>query len=357
MKILIDIGHPAHVHYYKNFIKIMEQKGHEFIVIARDRECIHDLLRSEGIIFITRGSGATTIPGKVLYAIRADLKILFESLRFRPDLFLSHGSHYASHIAHFLKKKCICTGDSDHIRINAKLLIPLINSLLTPSSYKLNYGDKHIFYNSYTELLYLHPAYFIPNNNVLEQLGISKKEDYFIVRFISWNAFHDTGQNIIGVATKIEIVKTLSRYGKVLISSEGALPQELSGFIHEFPSDQFHNLLAGAKLVVSEGATTASEAAVLGTPVIYMNPLKVSYCTEQEEKYSLTYNFHNEIGLMEKLEDILQTSELKKVHEKRRARMLEEKIDATKFLIWFVENYPESHSIAKADIKFQERFK
>ncbi|MFW5804449.1 MAG: DUF354 domain-containing protein, partial [bacterium] len=35
MKILIDIGHPAHVHYFKNFITKMSQKGHSFIVIAR----------------------------------------------------------------------------------------------------------------------------------------------------------------------------------------------------------------------------------------------------------------------------------------------------------------------------------
>ena len=30
MKILIDMNHPAHVHYFRNFIKLMEAKGHEF---------------------------------------------------------------------------------------------------------------------------------------------------------------------------------------------------------------------------------------------------------------------------------------------------------------------------------------
>ena len=38
MKILIDINHPAHVHYFKNFIKIMEKKGHEFLIISRNKE-------------------------------------------------------------------------------------------------------------------------------------------------------------------------------------------------------------------------------------------------------------------------------------------------------------------------------
>ena len=44
MKILIDTGHPVHVHYFRNFIKIMEKKGHEFIVIFRNKEIEHYLL-------------------------------------------------------------------------------------------------------------------------------------------------------------------------------------------------------------------------------------------------------------------------------------------------------------------------
>ncbi len=38
MRILVDIGHPAHVHFFKNFIWEMEKRGHEFIVTARDKD-------------------------------------------------------------------------------------------------------------------------------------------------------------------------------------------------------------------------------------------------------------------------------------------------------------------------------
>ena len=38
LKIFVDIGHPAHVHYFRNFIKLMQDKGHEFFVSARDKE-------------------------------------------------------------------------------------------------------------------------------------------------------------------------------------------------------------------------------------------------------------------------------------------------------------------------------
>ncbi len=357
MKILIDIGHPAHVHYYKNLIRLMEQRGHTFLIIARDRECIQDLLKSEKIKYINRGKGANTLIGKLLYAIKADLLLLYFALHFKPDLFLSHGSHYCAHAAFLLKKICICTGDSDHIKVNAKILIPYITALLTPNSYHLDYGDKHIFYRSYTELLYLHPNYFSSDNGILSKLSIFENEIYFVVRFISWNAFHDSGEEGFSPTTKLKIIQKLSQYGKIIISSEGILPQDLKKYQINFPANELHNLLAHASLVISEGATTASEAAVLGTPAIYINPLKVGYCTEQQDKYGLSYIFHNETGLLQKLEELLENVNLKNEHRKHREKMLNEKIDPTKFMIWFIEDYPESHRIAKADTTFQERFK
>ena len=54
MKIHIDINHPAHVHYFKNFIKIMEEKGHSFVVTNRDSKIINQLLDAYGIQHIIR---------------------------------------------------------------------------------------------------------------------------------------------------------------------------------------------------------------------------------------------------------------------------------------------------------------
>ncbi|MBK9097317.1 MAG: DUF354 domain-containing protein [bacterium] len=75
MKIFIDIGHPAHVHYFRNFIKIMESKGHEILVSARDKEVTHDLLNAYNIKFVTRGSGRSSLFGKLIYILEADFKL------------------------------------------------------------------------------------------------------------------------------------------------------------------------------------------------------------------------------------------------------------------------------------------
>ena len=58
MKILIDINHPAHVHYFRNIIKSMQTNGHEFHIIARDREVIFELLKAYDIEYTNRGKGS-----------------------------------------------------------------------------------------------------------------------------------------------------------------------------------------------------------------------------------------------------------------------------------------------------------
>jgi hypothetical protein len=46
----------------------------------------------------------------------------------------------------------------------------------------------------------------------------------------------------------------------------------------------------------------------------------------------------------------------REIFNKRRKRMLSEKIDVNQFLIWFIENFPESKSIMRHDSSFQYKF-
>ena len=45
MNILIDIGHPAHIHLFKNFAWEMQKKGHKILFTCRDREFLLRLLQ------------------------------------------------------------------------------------------------------------------------------------------------------------------------------------------------------------------------------------------------------------------------------------------------------------------------
>jgi uncharacterized protein len=99
----------------------------------------------------------------------------------------------------------------------------------------------------------------------------------------------------------------------------------------------------------------------LGVPAIRSNSFvgRISYLEEEEHKYGLTYGFKpDEFGKMfAKIEELLKMPNLKAEWQRRRERMLAEKIDVTAFLIWFVEQWPESLRIMKDNSEYQNNFK
>src|SRR5689334_6987093 len=114
MKILIDIGHPAHVHYFKNFIWNMQEKGHRIDIISRDKEVAFSLLDYYKFPYMNRGKGKKGLLGKLFYILQADLFILRKAMKLKPDVFLSAGSIYAAHVAWFMRKPHIALDDTDH---------------------------------------------------------------------------------------------------------------------------------------------------------------------------------------------------------------------------------------------------
>jgi predicted glycosyltransferase len=358
MKILIDIGHPAHVHYYRNFIKIMESKEHSVFVVARERENVQELLTHYGIKYKSRGRGKNSLFGKILYLPWANSVLLFWSLIYKPDMYVSHGSPYLAQIAWLLGKPAVCTGDSDHVskKYVNNFVLPFLTSWLNPIVYKLEFGRKQIRFNSYMEIFHLHPKYYKMSDEILKKIHVNKTEKYFVLRFVSWDAFHDVLPGSINDKFISELIQLLSKYGKIIISSEKKLSLEFEKYRLNFPSHEFHNLLANAEMCIGEGATTAAEAAILGTPAFYINPLKACNCDDLESSYDLCYNYSSTEGLLAKIEELLILKSLKKEHIRKRDLMLQDKINVTDFLVWFIENYPESHAKMKDDPNFQNQF-
>ena len=55
--------------------------------------------------------------------------------------------------------------------------------------------------------------------------------------------------------------------------------------------------------------------------------------------------------------ELLSYSDLEQEIKKRKEKLLSEKINVTDFLIWFIEDYPESFKIMKENPEFQYQFK
>lgn len=340
MKILIDIGHPKHVHFFRNMYRLFKEKGHEILITCRDKDVNMDLLEKYNIPYISRGKGSNSIVGKILYMLVIDVWLLFVALRFRPDIMLGFSSIYPSHVSMFIKAPYYCITDTEHTMEN-KLFAPFSKYVITPKCFRGSFGKKHVTFDSYLELAYLHPKYFQPDKTVLKKLNVDEGEIFSIVRFVSWNASHDIGHTGISMENKIKVVDALLKYGKVFISSEDVLPDDL--VINKFPLHPvfLHDVMYYASLLYGESATMASEAAIMGVPAIFHNNVGCGYTFELEKDYGHVYNYteseEDQRRGIERANMILSDPKSKELALKAAERIIHDKISTTDYLINFIE--------------------
>jgi hypothetical protein len=83
----------------------------------------------------------------------------------------------------------------------------------------------------------------------------------------------------------------------------------------------------------------------------------MSNFVELEQTYGLIFNYKNQDEALKKAIELFQISGLKKKWMDKREFLLSDKIDITDFMIWFVENYPESFQKVKENPDIQYQFK
>ena len=81
---------------------------------------------------------------------------------------------------------------------------------------------------------------------------------------------HDVGERGISKSHKLELVSELSKYTRVLISSEEQLSEEFMPYKINIPTNEMHDALAFLLLYFGESPTMTTESAILGTPAIYV---------------------------------------------------------------------------------------
>lgn len=358
MKVLIDIVHPAHVHLTKHFAHEMESRGHQVLFTCRQKEFVVQLLEAERLQFVSLGKKYDTTMKKIWGLLEFTFKIWRISVRFKPDVYVSHGSMYAAFVAWLRGKPHISFEDTYNME-QIRLYRPFTQVILTGDyPHPLLSAKKEVRMAGYHGLAYLHPNRFKADESVLEELGVAKGEKYVVVRFVAWNATHDWGHTGISEENKRKAVEEFSKQGRVFISSEKELPASLEKYRLPTHPSRIHDVLAYATMVFGESSSMAEEAAMLGVPSIFLDNESRYYTKDIENKYGLIYN------LTESEEDQQKAVELGKTimttnpsQWKERARtMLEEKIDVTAFVAWFVENYPESRKIVKENPDYQYRF-
>jgi hypothetical protein len=358
MKILTDLGHPKNVHIIKNLIPLLKQKGHEIHVVYREREHIQDLCRAFGIKGTNRGPGSAGLLGKFFYLLKTDFQLYKLAFKIKPDLLLSFASPYLANLALLAKIPMIVFDDTEQNRLVQRIYSSCSAAIVVPACFKKNLSQRQIDFDGYFELAYLSPRYFKPESAILKELGLTAGEKFVLLRFVSWQAVHDISHRGLSLEEKQELVAAFSGLARVFISAEGELPDGLEPLRLKTPPELIHQVMANAALVFSEGATMAAEAAVLGVPSIYCSDLRPGYITDLEKRHGLLSAFsRNDFkNALEKGLEVLQNNgDFQKSLEQKRDVMLEQSIDVTAFMTWFIDQFPKSTEVMKADPKYARK--
>lgn len=362
MRVLFTTGHPAQIHNFRLVMKELEKSGTEVFWLATQKDISKHLLDYYGIKYHLLKKPGKSFFSKLITLIRNTGFSLVFLRNNKIDIVVSRFSPYLSLASFFLRKHHIALSDTETAYSYDKFFGRFVTSVLTSNSYKKQLKKNQIRFNANIELFYLHPNRFkpIPKQEVYNMLKIGNNREYIIMRFVSWDSYHDKGLSGFTNENKLYAVKEFSKFARVYISSETELPSDLEPYRTKIPIESMHNALAYATLFFGESATMASESAVLGTPAIYLDKAGRGY-TDEEEEYGLVFNFKNDresqLKAIEKGVELLKEQKLKEKFLFKRDIFLSQKIDPTAFLVWLIKNNPASTKIMKENPGFQYNFK
>jgi uncharacterized protein len=342
MKVLFDIVHPAHVHFFKHVIRNLEARGHTTRIVAREKDVTTDLLDRLGFAYETVGrSGKKTMFAQASELVTRDLALARVAREFKPDVIATRNPSGAQ-VGRLLGIPAVFDTDNGaSAGIHFWSAAPFAHVITTPACLPEDHGRRHVKYPGYKQSAYLHPNHFQPDPKVRDALGVSAGERFFILRLVANVASHDTGESGIPAAARRVLLDRLREHGRVFISGEGELPAELEAMRFPLPPDNLHDALAFADMLISDSGTVAAEAAVLGTPNLHVSTWagRLSYLEEMEHKYGLMYAFRNDqiAEFMAQLERWLAEPNLRQALSERHQALLRDNVDIAEWFTNFLE--------------------
>lgn len=365
MRIGIFVNTPAQVHFYKNIRRILLNHGHEIYFLARDYGETIDVLTEEKIPHYIFSNPPKSKIGKVL-TVPFDLLDALSYLKRKKINLLTGFGGYEAYSSFFLHIPSIVFIDSEFsinnisYNIQQKIFVPLVDAIINPEGYRQDLGSKQFKIKSFKELSYLHHKYYTPNPDILAMLGLSENEDYVIIRINAFDAVHDFGIKGFDESDLIRLVSLISKFARVFISAERRIPSELKDRILEIPKSRIHDALFYSKLFITDTQTMATEAAILGVPTVRYNSFvgthDMSNFIELEDRYGLIFNVNTVQNVIEKSLKLIMSNSIKEEWHKKRTKLLNEKIDICKFMVWLIERYPASIIELQHNPNLQKKF-
>lgn len=374
MRVLIALNHPAHYFLFKYVMQSLKEKGHVVDVVIKEKDILEKILISERQDYIKinekkqrRNNPFSVISKGLIELIKQDVNLyrFVKRKNNRPDFMLGTDISIA-HVGKWLGIPSFVYNEDD-FEINklfCKATYPFANYILSPEYTSVGkFDSKKIGYNSIQKMSYLNPKYFQANENVLNELRLSKDDPYFIIRLVSLTSGHDIEGKHSGIDNQLllKIINFLKPKGKVFITSEDSLTEDLSKYQLKIKPNQMHNIMAYATLFIGDSQSMCAEAGILGTPFIRFNDFvgKIQYLNELENKYKMGWGVktNEPERVFEIIEKLLRRKDIKDIWAEKRKKLFNEKSDLNALTVWMLENYPESVKKLQTDKNFQYNLK
>lgn len=340
-RVLFDINHPAQVHLFRHALAELDQRGHETLVTSREKEITTDLLDTYGIEhepLSTAGDGTVSLMSEMLVR---EWKLLRIAREFEPDVIVSRLSPPAAHVSTLLG--CPNVVFTDTVvpsklmqTLNYGMTLPFVDVACIPPDFDLPFSPDRTRTVGFHELAYLHPNRFEPDAQRLAAEGVAVDEPYFVLRFASWDAYHDVGNTGWSRKGQRDIVSFLADHGTVYITSESELPPEFSEYQLSVPPHLIHDLLYFSDLYLGDSQTMCTEATLLGTPSIRVNSKVGNHDMSnfiELERRGLLFSYPDERDALAKTRELVTGEATESDWERKRQALIEDKCDVTSLML------------------------
>lgn len=364
-RFLFYLVHPAKFQFHKVQINNLMSKGHHVDIVINTKDILEELVKEEGWEYKNIFPKSRKIKGVHVYiaAIISIFKSVYRLWRFtknkKYDLFIGD---LTTILGRLIGVHSLYPNDDVLTAVpELAIFFKTANYIIAPEVTNIGkYVNKKISYKGYKALAHLHPNHFTPDINRLPP-NLQNRQPYFLIRCTGFGATHDIDKTGITDELLFLLEKILLPHGEIFITTERQLPDSLKKYVLNCKKNDMAHFLAFAKIFIGDSTTMSTEAAILGTPSIEFDDyfFEIDQMMEIEQKYNLIhcYRTNQQTAMLQKVNDLLNTTNLREIYHSRRKLLLSDTIDVSEFLIWVFESYPQSANEYFSNPNIQDRFR
>jgi predicted glycosyltransferase len=296
MRVWVDLANSPHPLMFEPVARLLEDRGHEVVVTARDNAQTVELARAVWpAVKVVGGTSPMSRIGKVATLADRVRELRRFATRERPNVALSHNSYAQVVAARTLGIPAVTAMDYEHQPAN-HLAFRLASFIFLPEALRGSGVEgqgassaKTRYYEGLKEELYL--GEFTPDPEVLGKLGIQRSDSTAIVvaRTAPSRATYHRFENAL-FTDVLELLEAEDGVLCVVLPRRLEEREELAAIgrgrliVAQEVVDS-RSLMAAADLVVGAGGTMTREAALLGVPTVTLfggRPAAVDRWLEQQ---------------------------------------------------------------------------